>query len=93
MLLLLSLKLVFTILVFNVHSPDDIRDEKVKVLKSCQEITVDDVVLGQYVGNPDGKDDDSRTGYLEDPTVPDGSVTPTFAAACIRVIIVSNIGG
>jgi hypothetical protein len=46
------------------HSPDDIRDEKVKVLKSCQEITLDDVVLGQYVGNPEGADDDSRSGYL-----------------------------
>ena len=56
-----------------------------KVLKSCQEITLDDVVLGQYVGNPDGADEDSRNGYLDDPTVPAGSVTPTFAAACIRI--------
>ena len=86
------MKQVLTILVLIFHSPDDIRDEKVKVLKSCQEITLDDVVLGQYVGNPDGADEDSRTGYLEDPTVPDGSVTPTFAAACIRVIV-ENIRG
>jgi glucose-6-phosphate 1-dehydrogenase len=30
-------------------------------------------------------DDDSRAGYLDDPTVPKGSVTPTFATACLRI--------
>ena len=28
-------------------NPDDIRDEKVKVLKAIKEIQLDDVVLGQ----------------------------------------------
>ena len=37
-------------------SPDDIRDEKVKVLKSTPPIVMEDVVLGQYVGNPDAED-------------------------------------
>lgn len=66
-------------------SADDIRDEKVKLLKAIQEIQVEDTVLGQYTGNPDGKDEDSRLGYLEDPTVPKGSVTPTYACAALRI--------
>jgi glucose-6-phosphate 1-dehydrogenase len=66
-------------------SPDDIRDEKVKVLKSIPAIVMEDVVVGQYVGDPDGPDDDSKLGYLDDPTVPKGSVTPTYAAAVFRI--------
>lgn len=66
-------------------SPNDIRDEKVKVLKSIPAIVMEDVVLGQYIGNPEGKDEDSRLGYLDDPTVPKGSVTPTFAMAILRI--------
>ncbi len=66
-------------------SPDDIRDEKVKVLKSTREIELEDVVLGQYEGDPQGQTEDARTGYREDPTVPDDSVTPTYAAAVLRI--------
>jgi len=66
-------------------SADDIRDEKVKVLKSIAPIILEDTVLGQYVGDPNGKDDDARNGYLDDPTVPDDSVTPTFAASVLRI--------
>lgn len=65
--------------------PDDIRDEKVKVLKSIKSLELDDCVLGQYVGNPDGKDDDAKMGYLDDPTVPAGSKTPTFALAVLQI--------
>ncbi|XP_063707047.1 glucose-6-phosphate 1-dehydrogenase isoform X2 [Culicoides brevitarsis] len=65
--------------------PDDIRDEKVKVLKCVEQLTMDDVVLGQYVGNPDGKDEDSKLGYLDDPTVPKGSKTPTYALAVLKI--------
>lgn len=65
--------------------PDDIRNEKVKVLRCIRELTPDDVVLGQYVGNPDGKDDDARNGYLDDKTVPEGSTTPTFALAVLYI--------
>ena len=39
----------------------------------------------QYVGNPDGPTEDSQKGYLDDPTVPKGSVTPTYAAAVLRI--------
>jgi len=66
-------------------SPDDIRDEKVKVLKSIPAIVIEDTVLGQYVGNPDASDEDARMGYLDDKTVPAGSVTPTYAAAVLRL--------
>lgn len=61
-------------------SAEDIRDEKVKVLRYMQEITMDDVVLGQYVGDPEGEGE-AKQGYLDDPTVPKGSVTPTYAMA------------
>lgn len=64
--------------------PDDIRNEKVKVLKSIEHLTVDDVVLGQYVGNPDGEGD-AKNGYLDDPTVPANSTTPTYAMAVLRI--------
>lgn len=64
--------------------PDDIRNEKVKVLKSIEHLTVDDVVLGQYVGNPDGEGE-AKLGYLDDPTVSAGSTTPTYALAVLRI--------
>lgn len=41
-------------------------------------------MLGQYVGNPAGPPAASK-GYLDDPTVPPGSNTPTFATAVLRV--------
>ncbi|KAF4530042.1 hypothetical protein B566_EDAN016338 [Ephemera danica] len=59
----------------SVH-PDDIRYEKVKVLKNAQTVELNDCVLGQYVGKPDGEGDEKQ-GYLDDPTVPTGSTTPT----------------
>lgn len=63
---------------------DDIRDEKVKVLKSIEALAMDDVILGQYVGDPEGEGD-AKDGYLDDPTVPNGSSTPTYAAAVLRI--------
>ncbi|XP_002735158.1 glucose-6-phosphate 1-dehydrogenase-like, partial [Saccoglossus kowalevskii] len=62
-------------------SAEDIRNEKVKVLKCMAEVKKENVVLGQYVGNPNGKTADSKLGYLDDPTVPKGSTTPTAATA------------
>lgn len=57
---------------------------QVKILKCIAPATMSDVVLGQYVGDPDGKDH-SRLGYLDDPTTPEGSCTPTFATAVLYV--------
>jgi len=63
---------------------NDIRDEKVKVLKCIKALTLDDVVLGQYVGNKHGQGDE-KLGYLDDETVPKNSVTPTFAVARFNI--------
>ncbi|XP_036029850.1 glucose-6-phosphate 1-dehydrogenase isoform X3 [Onychomys torridus] len=63
---------------------DDVRDEKVKVLKCISEVETSNVVLGQYVGNPNGEGE-ATNGYLDDPTVPRGSTTATFAAAVLYV--------
>ncbi|SPP86722.1 glucose-6-phosphate 1-dehydrogenase isoform X2 [Drosophila guanche] len=65
--------------------PDDIRDEKVKVLKSIEALQLDDMVLGQYVGNPQGKTEDERTGYLDDATVNKDSSTPTYALGVLKI--------
>lgn len=43
--------------------PDDIRNEKVKVLKSIEAVELKDVVLGQYVADPNG-DGEAKSGYL-----------------------------
>jgi glucose-6-phosphate 1-dehydrogenase len=43
-----------------------------------------DVVLGQYVGNENGEEHQKK-GYLDDPTVPEGSTTPTFACAVLKI--------
>ncbi|KAL7422522.1 Glucose-6-phosphate 1-dehydrogenase [Cryptotrichosporon argae] len=60
-------------------SAEDIRDEKVKVLRCIPPITQKDVLLGQYVGK------DDKPGYLDDDTVPKGSTCPTFAAMVLWV--------
>eukprot|EP00035_Acanthoeca_spectabilis_P006058 m.119992 g.119992 ORF g.119992 m.119992 type:complete len:563 (-) comp13331_c0_seq1:107-1795(-) len=64
---------------------DDIRDEKVKVMKSIPPIKLEDCVLGQYVANPVEGDPDSAQGYLEDPTVPDDSKTATFCTCVLNI--------
>lgn len=43
-----------------------------------------DVVLGQYVGDPEGEGD-AKQGYLDDPTVPKGSTQATFTTAVLYV--------
>lgn len=66
--------------------PDHIRDEKVKVLKCIKQLQFEQVVLGQYVGNPGARgDSEAHLGYLDDPTVPSGSNTPTFASAVLKI--------
>ena len=54
------------------------------MLRSIAPIEVKDVVLGQYVGDPKGEGD-AKMGYLDDPTVPKGSVTPTYAVAVLNI--------
>ncbi|KAF7494910.1 hypothetical protein SSS_09003 [Sarcoptes scabiei] len=63
---------------------EDIRDEKVKVLRAMKTLTLDDVVLGQYVGNPKF-DNEAKYSYVDDPTVPNDSLTATFALAKCQI--------
>ena len=56
-----------------------------KVLKAIPSLSLSSCVLGQYCGDPDSDHPDARLGYLEDPTVPEGSSCPTFAAAVLKI--------
>ncbi|VFQ81047.1 unnamed protein product [Cuscuta campestris] len=62
---------------------EDIRNEKVKVLRSMRPLQLDDVVIGQYKGHTKGGV--AYPGYTDDKTVPKDSLTPTFAAAAIFI--------
>jgi glucose-6-phosphate 1-dehydrogenase len=62
-------------------SAEDVRDEKVKLLRAIFPIAPEDMITGQYGADPKGKE----PGYLEDKTVPKDSVTPTFACAVLHI--------
>ncbi|CBZ56293.1 Glucose-6-phosphate 1-dehydrogenase, related [Neospora caninum Liverpool] len=62
---------------------DDIRDEKVKVLKQMPPVKISETVLGQFTKSEDGK----MLGYTDDETVPKDSKTPTF---CTCVLWINN---
>ena len=62
-------------------SADDVRDRKVELLRCVKPIEAADVVLGQYGASPDG----GTPGYLQDPSVPPGSTTATFASVVLFV--------
>ncbi|KAK9084631.1 hypothetical protein Sjap_025042 [Stephania japonica] len=62
---------------------EDIRNEKVKVLRSMRPVKLENVVVGQYKGHSKGGK--SYPAYSDDPTVPKGSITPTFAAAALFI--------
>ncbi|KAL9264384.1 Glucose-6-phosphate 1-dehydrogenase, chloroplastic-like protein [Drosera capensis] len=62
---------------------EDIRNEKVKVLRSIRPLQLEDVIVGQYKGHTKGPK--SYPGYTDDPTVPNDSITPTFAAAALFI--------
>jgi len=60
-------------------SAEDIRDEKVRVLRAMAPIEPKNVIIGQYTKSVDG----SKPGYKEDESVPQDSRCATFAAmAC-----------
>jgi glucose-6-phosphate 1-dehydrogenase len=54
-------------------NPDDLRDERLKVLKAIRSIEPDEVVTGQY------------TGYIDEPGVAPDSATETFFAARFEI--------
>ncbi|GAB4859337.1 Glucose-6-phosphate 1-dehydrogenase 1, chloroplastic [Ancistrocladus abbreviatus] len=62
---------------------EDIRNEKVKVLRSMRPLQLEDVIVGQYKGHSNGGK--SYPGYTDDPTVPKDSITPTFGAAALFI--------
>ncbi|KAG6476972.1 glucose-6-phosphate 1-dehydrogenase, chloroplastic-like [Zingiber officinale] len=62
---------------------EDIRNEKVKVLRSMRPLQLENVVIGQYKGHTKGGV--THLGYTDDKTVPEGSLTPTFAAAALFI--------
>ncbi|MFQ6661439.1 hypothetical protein Gotur_029606 [Gossypium turneri] len=62
---------------------EDIRNEKVKVLRSMKPLELEDVIIGQYKGH--NKGGRAYPGYTDDSTVPKNSITPTFAAAALFI--------
>ncbi|ORX38424.1 glucose-6-phosphate dehydrogenase [Kockovaella imperatae] len=60
-------------------SAEDVRDEKVKVLRCIPPIERKDLLLGQYAASGD------KPGYHDDDTVPKDSVSPTFAAMVLWI--------
>ncbi|MED6144705.1 Glucose-6-phosphate 1-dehydrogenase 2, chloroplastic [Stylosanthes scabra] len=62
---------------------EDIRNEKVKVLRSMRPLELGNVVIGQYKSHTKGGV--TYPGYTDDKTVPKGSLTPTFAAAALFI--------
>jgi len=58
-----------------------IRDAKVKLLKSVVPVTLNDILVGQYGASADG----NQPAYIAEPTVPPDSLTPSYAAAVMRV--------
>ncbi|XP_068667935.1 glucose-6-phosphate 1-dehydrogenase 1, chloroplastic-like [Aristolochia californica] len=62
---------------------EDIRNEKVKVLRAMRPLQLDDVITGQYKGHTKG--DKVCPAYTDDPTVSKDSLTATFAAAALFI--------
>ena len=62
---------------------EDIRDEKVKVLRNISHLKVDEIVVGQYKSQKTGKN--MALGYTEDSSVSSNSITPTFASAIMHI--------
>lgn len=57
---------------------------QVKVLKCISPIKLEDVILGQYVGDPHGEGE-SKMGYVQDESVPNYSKTATYAIAALKI--------
>lgn len=66
-------------------SAEDVRDEKVKLLRCIAplKLALNELVIGQY--EADVRDGGTEVGYTEEKDVPDDSVTPTYAAAILHI--------
>lgn len=60
---------------------DDVRDEKVKVLKQIAPFRLSETVVGQYTRSADG----ATPGYQDDHSLPSGSLCPTFCAMVLHI--------
>ncbi|CAF1287577.1 unnamed protein product [Rotaria sordida] len=65
---------------------EDIRDEKVKVLRCISPIKMEDVIFEQYIDKSDSSDNEYRQGYLDDPGVSKDSKTPTYNTQVVLLI-------
>ncbi len=73
------------------QSAEDVRNEKVKVLKAIPSLTLDNLVVGQYMAD----DKKKVAAYVDDPSVKAArtaaqnaagpSLSPTFASAVLHV--------
>ncbi|CAG2122797.1 unnamed protein product, partial [Medioppia subpectinata] len=67
------------------NDAEKIRDEKLYLLKHMKDLAMEDIVLGQYVGNPKGVGDATK-GYTEDDTVKDkNSTTATYSLVALHI--------
>ncbi|CAF0725875.1 unnamed protein product [Rotaria sordida] len=64
---------------------EDIRDEKVKVLRCIAPIKLENVIVGQYIGDKKSTDSERQLGYLDDKNVPKDSTTPTYAQIIVFI--------
>jgi len=62
-------------------SAEDVRNEKVRLLRAIAPASMDHTVVGQYGPDPKGRE----PAYIDDPTVPKSSVTPTYAATVLNI--------
>ncbi|XP_058105266.1 glucose-6-phosphate 1-dehydrogenase 2, chloroplastic-like [Magnolia sinica] len=62
---------------------EDIRNEKVKVLRSMRPLQLENMVIGQFRSHT--KNGVTYRGYVDDKMVPKDSLTPTFAAAVLFI--------
>ena len=60
-----------------------IASEKTRLLRHIAPLSSRDVILGQYEASH--QDAEKYPAYVDDPGVPDDSLTPTFAAARLRI--------
>lgn len=63
--------------------PENVRNEKVKALRAVRPVRYEDIVVGQYTA-ADYKGQ-AQKGYLQEEGVPPDSITPTYAAAVLKV--------
>ncbi len=63
--------------------PARVRDQKVRILRNIRPPSLDRFVIGQYVSAEKGGK--QVKGYREEDSVPDDSITPTFAATRLEI--------